>query len=267
LNWFTIWHSVDVHFADADLSDKGMGAAIAPLRGIAECQEEALVSARQRLQAQVTRHGKFHRFAGEVARLVGFRKGAVRLDQSLMGQDVRDAHDLLLRRRAACRRLDRLVLEKRRVEKAVRVVEGRTEQLTARQILVGGRHAPFDLHLSGIDRHGRAEARERGPVGTQEEDRLDQVAARLAHGQCRKRTVVERSLGHHAIDGQSKLLDDLLDRERRQGAVAAAPVGEQPVSIVDGGLATFDSNIHACSPAGIMSRQPLGLVGLLPVRG
>ena len=72
LNWLTIWHSVtrdaaerhgkaellghvelDLDLADADLADEGMGAAVAALRRIAERQQEALVAARQRLQAQV----------------------------------------------------------------------------------------------------------------------------------------------------------------------------------------------------------------------
>jgi hypothetical protein len=42
----------DRDLADADFADEGMGPPVAALGGIAERQEEALVAARQRLQAQ-----------------------------------------------------------------------------------------------------------------------------------------------------------------------------------------------------------------------
>ena len=49
---------LDLDLADADLAGEGMGAAVAALRRIAERQQEALVAARQRLQAQVAVGGK-----------------------------------------------------------------------------------------------------------------------------------------------------------------------------------------------------------------
>ncbi len=124
------------------------------------------------------------------------------------------------------------------------IVEGRPEQLAARQILVGRRNAALDLHRAGVERPGIAETRQRRAIGAQEEDRLDHVAARLADGKGGKRTVVERGFGHDAVNGERQLRDDLLDADRRQRTVAAAAIGQQAVGVGDGGFAAFDGNIH-----------------------
>ena len=100
------------------------------------------------------------------------------------------------------------------------------------------------MHRRGVDRARIAETRQRGAVGAHQEDRLDQVAARLHDGERRKLRVVERAFAHHPVDAEAKLLDDLVEPERRHAAVAAAAVGEQPVGIADGGFAALDGNIH-----------------------
>jgi hypothetical protein len=81
----TIWHSVtriaperhgkaqlghvelDIDFANADLADEWMAAAIAALGRVAERQQEPLVAARQRLQAQVAIEWKVQRLTRQVA--------------------------------------------------------------------------------------------------------------------------------------------------------------------------------------------------------
>ena len=76
-----------------------------------------------------------------------------------------------------------------------------------------------------------AEARQGRAIGAQQEDRLDQIAARLLDRQRRELAVVERAFGHHAVDRQAELLVDLLERELRHGAVAAPFLGEQPSAL------------------------------------
>ena len=60
-------HDLDRDLADADLAGEGVVAAIAALGRIAEGQQEALVAARQVLQAQVAVGREIERLAGEVA--------------------------------------------------------------------------------------------------------------------------------------------------------------------------------------------------------
>ena len=60
-------HQLDLDLAHADLAGEGMRAPVAALRGVAERQQEALVAARQRLQADVAAGGKRHGIARDVA--------------------------------------------------------------------------------------------------------------------------------------------------------------------------------------------------------
>ncbi|MNI16989.1 hypothetical protein D3C73_703450 [compost metagenome] len=161
-----------------------------------------------------------------------------------MSQNVGDAHDLFATGLPARRLVNRFVRKQRRVEKAMGVIECRAEQLSARQILVGGGNAAFDLHVGSVERHRIAEPGQGGAIGAQQEDRLDQVAARLAHGKRCKRTVIKRGLRHHPIDGKAELFGNLVDRDGGERTIATASVGEKPVSVADGSLATFDGNIH-----------------------
>ena len=59
-----------------------------------------------------------------------------------------------------------------------------------------------------------------------------------------KPAIVEGALAHHPVDGEGELLEDLVDGERRDAAVAAALLGEQAVGVPDGGLAALDRDIH-----------------------
>jgi cell division ATPase FtsA len=78
----------DRDLADADLADEGMVAAEAALDGIAQPEQEALVAARHRLQADVAVGGEGHRLPGQVegARVALGRN--LRLHQPLGAEDV-----------------------------------------------------------------------------------------------------------------------------------------------------------------------------------
>ena len=109
------------------------------------------------------------------------------------------------------------------------VIEGRAENLPARNILEGRGNPPAHLHRAGIDRLGRAEARQRGAEGAHQEDRLDQVAARLLDRERGEFAVVQRAFGHHAVDAERELLGDLGQRqlrERRGRRGAHAPAAD-----------------------------------------
>lgn len=144
-----------------------------------------------------------------------FRHVAVGLDQAFLAEDLGDAHDAAGLGGALSGRLDCLVRKQRGIKQAVGIVEGRPKKLAARQILVGRRDAAFDRHISCVERLRIAETRQRCAVGTQQEDRLDHVTARLADGECCERAVEKRSLGHDAVDGERQLRHDLFDADRR----------------------------------------------------
>ena len=84
---------------------------------------------------------------------------------------------------------------------------------------------------AGVERLGVAEARQRGAVGAQQEDRLDQVAARLLDGQRGELAVVERALAHDAVDGERQLLADLREVSSGTRRVAAPLAREQPCAL------------------------------------
>ena len=107
------------------------------------------------------------------------------------------------------------------------VVVGRAKHLAARHILEGGRDAALRHHVGGVERFRRAEARQGRAIGAQQEDRLDEVAARLLDGKRCEAAVVAGALGHHAIDGESQLLVDLFQRKLGDVAIAAALVGQE----------------------------------------
>src|SRR5215469_15315641 len=95
------------------------------------------------------------------------------------------------------------------------VIEGGPKDLAAWNILEGGGDPPAQAHVAGVNRLGRAEARQRCAKGADQEDRLDHVAARLLDCERCKFAVIKRSLAHHPIGGQSKLPGDLSKRELR----------------------------------------------------
>ncbi len=221
-----------------------MGPAEAALGRIAERQEEALVAASEVLQAQIAAGGEVQRLAGEVRHGSVRIAGRVALDEVVGAEQIGDArHGRLVGRRAG--RLGRLTARfQQEVDEAVGVVEGRPQHLAAGNVLEGRRDTAGDLHRAGIDRLGGAEARQGGAEGADEEGGLDEIAARLLDGQRRKVAIIERALGHDAVDGEGQLLADLGGRDFRHRRIAAAVVGEEPVGIVDGAFATLDGHIH-----------------------
>ena len=128
------------------------------------------------------------------------------------------------------------------------VVEGGPENLPARNILEGRGNPAAHLHRAGIDRLGRAEARQRGAERAHQEDRLDHVAARLLDGERRQFAVVQRALGHDAVDAERKLLGDLGQRHLGNVTVAAPLMRQQAMGVLDGAFASLDGNVHAQPP-------------------
>ncbi len=136
------------------------------------------------------------------------------------------------------------------IHEAVGVVEGRAEHLSARQVLEGRGDAPPQRHGPGIEGLGGSEARQRRAEGPHEEYRLHHVAPRLLERQGCKIGIVERPLGHHPVHQQGHLLADLRDGQFRHGRIAPAHLREEPVGIVDGGLAALHGHVHRLKPPG-----------------
>ncbi len=130
----------------------------------------------------------------------------------------------------------------------MRVIVGRPEDLAARDVLEGRGDAPFGDHPGRVERLGVAEAGQGRAIGAQQEDRLDQVAARLLDRQCRKRAVVAGAFGHHAVDREAQLLVDLVEREFGQVTRPAALVGQQVERVGDRRLSTFYRDVHVRPP-------------------
>ncbi len=124
------------------------------------------------------------------------------------------------------------------------IVEGRSEDLAARDVLEGRRDAAFGHHAGGVDRLRIAEARQRRAVGAQQEDRLDEVATRLLDGKCGERAVVAGAFGHHPVDRERQLAVDLVQAKLGNIAWPAPLVGEQIERVGDGGFAAFDRYVH-----------------------
>src|SRR5216683_3220367 len=95
-----------------------------------------------------------------------------------------------------------------------------------------------------------AEPRQRGAIGTHQEDRLDQITARLLDGECGEFAIIQRAFAHHAIDGERELLGNLVEAKLRHRWIAPAHRGQQRMGILDGALSALDGHIHqACSVA------------------
>ena len=123
-----------------------------------------------------------------------------------------------------------------------------------------------------------AEPGQRRAIGAQQEDRLDEIAARLLDGERGQRAVVAGAFGHHAVDRQAELLVDLRERELGHGAVAAALVGQQVERMGDRRLAALDRDVHdqpstamlrgsakSCDPAVKTTSTPQGKSAWLSV--
>src|SRR6516225_8265759 len=230
--------------AEADLAGERMGAAETALGRVAERKQKALVAARKVLQAHVAFGGKRQRLARQIAdRCIGWaRRGP--FDQAVGGEEVghRSQRRSVISRRRRLR--DVGITGKTLIEQPVGIVERRPEHLSAGQILENGGDAPSHIHVRGIERRRRAEARAGGTKRAQKKDRFDQVSARLFDGERRELPVVERALGHHPVDRKRELLRDLIERNLRNAAIAASSVGEQRMGVLDRALATFDRHIH-----------------------
>src|SRR5215467_14270354 len=122
----------------------------------------------------------------------------------------------------------------------MRVIEGGAEDLSAGQILKGRRDAAADLHARSIDRNTGTETWQGRAIGTQQEDRLDQVAARLLDGKCGKIWIVDGALAHHAVHGEGELLANLCSRQLGHIGCAAPLFSEQLVRSGNRGLSTLD---------------------------
>ena len=241
-------HELDLDLAEADFAGKGMVAAIAALGRIAERQQKALVAARQVLQAQIAIRREVERLARQVADgsvSIRDRRGSIRPSRPSISVTRGIAAAAAspsagasgAKPSASCG-----------IEQAMGVVEGRPEDLPARQILERRGDPAAHLHRAGVDRLGRAEARQRRAEGAHQEDRLDQVAARLLDGERRQFAVVERALAHDAVDGERKLLGDLGQRQFGHVAVAAPLMRQQAMGVLDGAFAALDRNIHGQPP-------------------
>ena len=124
------------------------------------------------------------------------------------------------------------------------VVEGRPEHLPAGQVLEGCRDPPGSA-IAPVSKG--TDAPKRGSVVRKARTRntASTTSPRAClSGERREVGVVERALGHHAVDQQRHLLADLRDGQLRHGRVAAARLGEQPVGVVDGGFAALHGHVH-----------------------
>src|SRR6202043_1221133 len=149
------------------------------------------------------------------------------LDQAVAAENVGDARrssDRSLRRRGYLRHK---TFGEPRVQEAMGVVEGRPEDLAARNILEGGGNPPPHLHPPRVDRLGRAETRQGGAEGADQEDRLDHVATRLLDRQRSELAIVQRAFAHHPIDGKAELAGYLRKPEFSNIGIAAPLMREQ----------------------------------------
>src|SRR5882672_7162107 len=128
------------------------------------------------------------------------------------------------------------------------VVESRSKHLTTRNILEGRGDPAAYLHPSGIDRFGRAEARQSGAERAQQENRLDQVAARLLDREGCEFAIVQRPFGHHPVDTKAELFGYLGERNFGNIAIATTLVRQQPMGVLDGAFASLDGDIHVQPP-------------------
>ncbi len=82
----------------------------------------------------------------------------------------------------------------------MRIVERRSEDLAARDILEGRRDAALRQHFVLLHRTGNGEARLGGAPGAQHQDGLREFAAGLGQSERGQFLVIERGFAHHAVD-------------------------------------------------------------------
>ena len=228
--------------SDPQLTHKSMVAPVAALRGIGEAKRKPFIRAGQRLQTQGAVRGHFQWFAGQVRR--GRVVRASPFDQPFTVQKFRDmGHPTRL-----CLPASGLgcltICGQFEVQQTVRVVKGRAQNLSAGQVLEGGRDTSVAGHTGSIDRLGRPKARQRGSIGADEEDRFDQIAPRLLDRKSRKVGIVKRAFGHDTVDSKAELLANLRDAELGDSRVTPAFFGKPGMGVLNCPLAPFDGYIH-----------------------
>ena len=95
-----------------------------------------------------------------------------------------------------------------------------------------------------FQRPGMPKPRKGGTIGTQEEDRFQQISAGLFDSQGSQLAVIEGALGHHPFHGQIQLLLNLLQGQIRDRPASAPFFGQELVGIFNCLLAAFDCYVH-----------------------
>ena len=135
-----------------------------------------------------------------------------------------------------------------KIQQAMGVIKGRTQDLPARHILEGRGNAALTQHVARIDRFGIAETGQGGAIGPDQKDRFDQIAACLLDRQRREVGIKERSFGHDAVHRQPELLADLRDRKLGHRSIAPPHLSQPSMRMLDGPFAALGRHIHHSSP-------------------
>src|SRR5262249_48098769 len=97
-------------------------------------------------------------------------------------------------------------LHQREVKQSMTVVVGRPQKLAARRLLEDCGDTSAYEHAIGFKWLARAETAQRRSKRTDQEDRLAEITLRLLDCKRRDLPVVDRSLAHHAVNAETKLL-------------------------------------------------------------
>ncbi|MND68203.1 hypothetical protein D3C80_596470 [compost metagenome] len=111
--------------------------------------------------------------------------------------------------------------QQREIQQPVGVIVGWPQHLSAGQVLVNCRDAALQSHIFCRQRFADRQARQSGTIGAQQENGLDQIAARLLDGQRRQLRIVDAALGHDPVHGQPQLLLNLQCAQFRHAVIAA----------------------------------------------
>jgi hypothetical protein len=179
-----------LHVAEPDLADKRMGTAVAALGRVTKRQKETLIAAREILQTHIPIRRKDQWVLSEIADAI-LRTGVWRfLDQIVACEQIGRAQHWIGTRFGGCQGIF-ICCFSRKFKEAVGVVECRSKNLSAGQILKSRRNAPAHRHDASVDRFARPEPRQGGTKGPQEENRLDQIAACLLDRERGKLAIVK----------------------------------------------------------------------------
>ncbi len=118
---------LNLHLTNADLTDKWMRVAITALRGIPQRQQEAFITTRQSLQAQIARHRKRPRFAGKIARLMPIRHCTIFFDHPVDTENIGHAWRLFRLSRTHFRLRNADITRQFRIKQTMRIIECRSQ--------------------------------------------------------------------------------------------------------------------------------------------